>query len=194
VGIAGAEGGVSALLAVLSTLSAPFFGCLAVALQLPAGSAASFAEYLRNKTDLRVLVAHGPVNAHSGTLVLATDDRHLVALGGGLLGPSAAAPIQGRRPAADALFHSLAETFGREAVGVVLSGLGDDGSAGLLAMRSAGALTIAESKDTANVYGMPRAALEHGAALRALPSSHIATVLRGAAAEHRALCGAKFTA
>jgi two-component system, chemotaxis family, protein-glutamate methylesterase/glutaminase len=186
-GVAGGAGGPSALLALLSGLSARFSGCLAVVQRLPAGFTASFAKFLQARTDLRVRIAESAVPISAGSLLLPPEDRHLIAYDRDSLGPSDVPAASGLRPSADVLFRSLAETFGRNTVGVILSGTGDDGSAGLLALRMRGALTIAESRDTAAAYGMPRAALERGAALRALRANDISHVLQGAAAEHRAV-------
>ena len=72
-------------------------------------------------------------------------------------------PVNGHRPSVDVLFDSVAELAGRNAVGVILTGMGRDGAAGLLAMRQAGARTLGQDEATCVVYGMPRAAFELGA-------------------------------
>lgn len=113
-----------------------------------------------------------------GGILLADDGAHLVALGRDRFGPSDLAPRQGHRPAADVLFESLASHYGPRACGIVLSGIGRDGASGLFAMRSKGAVTIAECESTAAVYGMPRAAREIGGALHVLPVEAIPALLR----------------
>ncbi len=79
------------------------------------------------------------------------------------------------RPSADYLFHSLAIAAGAKGISVILTGLGDDGTEGMKAMREQGAATFAESEESAIIYGMPRAALMQGAARRAasIRSLHI---------------------
>jgi len=83
-------------------------------------------------------------------------------------------PIASQRPAANFLFESLARTAGAKAVGVLLTGMGEDGARGLLEMKKAGAFTIAEDETTAVVYGMPAAAVRMGGVSLSLPLDQIA--------------------
>ena len=78
---------------------------------------------------------------------------------------SSAPPANRHRPSVDVLFHSAAEVAGRHALGVLLTGMGKDGAEGLLAMRNAGAWTVAQDEATCVVYGMPREAARIGAAV-----------------------------
>lgn len=73
-------------------------------------------------------------------------------------------PVNRHRPSVDVLFHSAAEVVGRNAVGVILTGMGKDGAQGMLAMKQAGAVTIAQNEASCVVFGMPREALHIGAA------------------------------
>ena len=77
--------------------------------------------------------------------------------------------ISGQRPSGTELFESMATVYGNRAIGVLLTGMGDDGADGLLKIRSAGGYTIAEDQSTAIVYGMPAAAVSRGAATESLP-------------------------
>ena len=112
------------------------------------------------------------------------NDRHSVVAGGStLIGRLVEGDlVSGHRPSIDALFESVARRLGPDAVGILLTGMGQDGARGLLSMRRAGARTIAQDEATCTVYGMPRAAADMGAAERILPLSNIA---------ERALAGAK---
>ncbi|CAN5466945.1 hypothetical protein BH23ACT9_BH23ACT9_40040 [soil metagenome] len=83
-------------------------------------------------------------------------------------------------PSIDVLFHSVAESYGAAAIGIVLTGMGDDGAKGLLAMRRQGAQTFAQDRTTSAVYGMPAAAVAVGAAHAQLPLPALAGAIRGA--------------
>src|SRR5262249_8826395 len=87
------------------------------------------------------------------------------------------APVNGHRPSADVLFHSVAQEFGLTAVGVLMTGMGDDGAEGLGAIRAAGGMTIAQSEDTCDVSGMPRAAILKGYANKIIPLDGLSTFL-----------------
>jgi two-component system chemotaxis response regulator CheB len=84
-------------------------------------------------------------------------------------------PVNGHRPSVDVLFRSIAATCGAGAVGVILTGMGRDGAAGLLAMREAGAPTLGQNESTSIVYGMPKAAFEIGAVEKQAPLQDIAS-------------------
>ncbi len=98
--------------------------------------------------------------------------------------------VSRHRPSVDVLFRSVAQAAGRDATGVLLTGMGSDGAAGLAEILEAGAETIAQDEASCVVYGMPRAAIERGAAGRILPLGSMAaalleTDLRGAGPERR---------
>jgi two-component system chemotaxis response regulator CheB len=177
VGIAASAGGSAAIGAVLAELRADFGGCIAVVQHLPVGFAGSFAALLGERCRLPVQVVARRELARPGTVLVADDDRHLEARADGTLAPSDAPPLGGHRPSATVLFRSLAQVCGPDAVGVILSGMGDDGAAGLVEMRQRGALTIAQYRQTAAVFGMPGAANDAGGAERILPLDQIAGAL-----------------
>jgi two-component system chemotaxis response regulator CheB len=77
-------------------------------------------------------------------------------------------------PSADTLFESVCESYGRGSIGVILTGMGADGARGLMCMKEAGAATIAQDEETSTVFGMPKAAVEHGAADMVLPIEDMA--------------------
>jgi two-component system chemotaxis response regulator CheB len=95
-------------------------------------------------------------------------------------------PASHHRPSADELFFSVAEYAGADGIGVILTGMGNDGTEGLLALRRRGGLTIAQDEATSAVFGMPRAALMAGAASQVLPVDEIAAVVVAASQRSRA--------
>ncbi|MSU89456.1 chemotaxis-specific protein-glutamate methyltransferase CheB [Rhodobacteraceae bacterium 2CG4] len=160
-------GGVAALTEVLRRLPADA-PPVVLAQHMPAAFTARFAARLDKLLPLRVTEARGGEVLEPGTVLVAPGDRHLRVRSDGaalvaLLEESG--PISGHRPSVDVLFHSVATAAGPTAVGVLLTGMGRDGAAGMHAMRTAGAWCIGQSEDSCVVYGMPRAA-------RALGSCH----------------------
>ena len=88
-----------------------------------------------------------------------------------------APPVNHHRPSVDTLFHSCAHALGGNAMGAILTGMGADGASGLLAMRRAGARTVAQDEATSIVFGMPKEAIAAGAAEVVAPLDHVAGVL-----------------
>jgi two-component system chemotaxis response regulator CheB len=173
VGVAASAGGPMAVATVLGELGSDFPGCVAVVQHLPVGFADSFTRYLQRSTRLRIALVRGPTPARAGTVLVPIDDRHLVAWPDHTFRPSDAPPVGGHRPSATKLLQSIAEVWGDLAIGVVLTGIGDDGAAGLSAMRARGGLTVAQDEATSTVYGMPGAASKSGAAELILPLEQI---------------------
>ena len=143
------------------------------------------ADWLREVGGLDVRLAQQGERPPSGAVRLAPQGAHLRLRADGTLQLDPTTPPRfGHRPAVDELFHSCAR-LGARAAGVLLSGMGRDGAEGLLAMRRAGGVTLAQDEATSVVYGMPRVALETGAAERALPPAalgdYLAELSRGCA-------------
>lgn len=126
----------------------------------------------------RVIPAQSDLPLRPGTVMVAPgDDRHLAVARAGSHGFRAilrkGPPVGGHCPSVDRLFASAAETVGSAALGILLTGMGRDGADGLLAMANAGAHTIAQDEASCVVFGMPRAAIELGAACDVLPLAQI---------------------
>jgi two-component system chemotaxis response regulator CheB len=179
VGIAASAGGPTALATVLGSLSTDLPICLAIVQHLPRGFAPSFVSFLQARCSLAVRLAEPGLAPAAATAVLAPDDHHLELIDGRFAltnGP----PVDGHRPSGSVLLRSLAQ-LGNTAIGVVLSGIGRDGADGLRAMRDRHAITFAQDATTSVVYGMPRAAIEDGAAQQALPVGQIGEAIAAAA-------------
>jgi two-component system chemotaxis response regulator CheB len=143
---------------------------------MPSTFTKSFAERLNRLCAPVVQEATDGARLEIGKIYLAPGgERHLQ-----VVNPSAPCcrllerePVNGHRPSVDVLFDSVAELAGRNAVGVILTGMGRDGAAGLLKMRHAGARTLGQNEKTSVVYGMPRVAFELGAVEQQLPLNAI---------------------
>ncbi len=168
VGIGASAGGPLAVAAVLGGLPAILPAAIAVVQHLPKGFARAFAEFLRSRTTLPVTVVSRRTPIGPGNVYLPDDNRHLVVADARHLAPSDEPELEGHRPAVDALFRSLAEAARKNACGIVMSGIGRDGTAGLLELKARGAFTLVQDEASSGVFGMPRAALEARAAERAL--------------------------
>ena len=180
VGIAASAGGPSALATVIGSVAADLPICLAVVQLLPRGFAPSFVSFLQARCSLTVCLAEHGQLPRSATVVVAPDDRHLE-LVDGHFALTSGPPVEGHRPSGTVLLRSLA-ALGSSAIGVVLSGIGRDGADGLRAMRDRHATTIAQDAESSVVYGMPRAAVEEGAAQSVLPVGQIGDAIVAAAA------------
>jgi two-component system chemotaxis response regulator CheB len=180
VGVAASAGGPAALVNLLKDFPKEFPACFAVVQHLPRGFAKAFSEYLQSRIKLVVRVAEEGSKILPGHVYVAPDDRHLVVRSAKHFGADDSPPVEGHRPAATALLASMARVLGSSATGIVLSGIGQDGVAGLRELRARGALTLAQDPDSSAVYGMPRAALESGAAQRALDPAALARAVTNA--------------
>ena len=133
-----------------------------------------FASWLDSVVTLPVGLARDGERAEPGRVYVAPGDRHLEVGSSRVLRVIDSAPVSGQRPAATVLFRSMARQSGASGIGVLLTGMGEDGALGLADMHKAGAQTVAEHESTAVVYGMPAAAVRLGAARSVLPLDRIA--------------------
>ncbi|MBD9385812.1 chemotaxis response regulator protein-glutamate methylesterase [Rhizobium sp. CG4] len=175
VAIGSSTGGVEALITVLQKFPA---NCppTVITQHMPPTFTKSFAERLNRLCAPVVEEATDGARLQIGKIYLAPGgERHLQVVNHSA--PSCRLlerePVNGHRPSVDVLFDSVAELAGRNAVGVILTGMGRDGAAGLLKMRHAGARTVGQNEKTCVVYGMPRVAYELGAVEQQLPLTAI---------------------
>ena len=172
-------GGPGAIMAVLKqlpgSLRTPLF--LVIHIGEPFGSA--FAEWLDGQTEHRVTFARDGQKVPGGEVLMAPPDRHLV-IRGGRAWLTTDAERHSCRPSVDVLFESLAAEYGNRVLAALLTGMGRDGAAGLMKIRQAGGLTIAQDEASSVVWGMPREAVLLGAAERVLPLDAIGPALAAA--------------
>ena len=165
IAIGSSTGGTTALREVLVPLPADMPGIVIVQ-HMPKAFTASFAESLNKECRLNVCEAGDGDKVERGKVLISPGDQHMmlklvgkqyaVAMNSGEL-------VNRHRPSVDVLFRSVANLVGKKSVGVILTGMGDDGAMGLSEMHDAGSLTLAQDEDSCVVYGMPRKAVECGA-------------------------------
>lgn len=179
IAIGASTGGVEAIQQVLSRLPGDCPPIL-ITQHMPAHFTTRFAHRLDELYKLHVVEAEDRMPLNQGEVYVAPGGRQLsVEHSSGQLKCRVVdtQPVNGHKPSVDVLFQSVAQTVGNKAVGAILTGMGRDGAAGLKMMRDAGAYTVGQSKSSALVYGMPRAAAEIGAVAEEAPVESIAAKL-----------------
>src|SRR6266850_3670234 len=188
VAVGTSTGGPGALVAVLRALPPEFALPLLIVLHISEPFGVAFAEWLDGQTGRRVAYARDgePLDSAAGRVVMAPPERHLT-ISDGRFRLTRDAERHSCRPSVDVLFESIAKELGSAAAACLLTGMGRDGALGLLEIRRAGGLTIAQDEATSVVYGMPREAVLLGAAESVLPLDGIGPALASlAASDHGA--------
>jgi two-component system chemotaxis response regulator CheB len=172
-GFVASTGGPNALVKVLGGLQGNLTVPVLLVQHITPSFLKGFVSWLGGVSPLPVHEAVDGQTPKPGHLYVAPAERHLVVRRGCLrldTGP----PVCVQRPSGTVLFQSMAESFGSKCLGVLLTGMGEDGAAGLRSIREASGYTIAEAESTAVVYGMPAAAVSMGAVCESLPLDEIA--------------------
>jgi two-component system, chemotaxis family, protein-glutamate methylesterase/glutaminase len=173
-------GGPNALQFLLAQIPADFPSAILIVQHMPEGFTDMFARRLDECCALEVQEAKSGDLLLSGRVLICPGNRHMMVRQvphGHMAVLSDSAPVNGHRPSADVLFHSVAQEFGLTAVGIIMTGMGEDGAEGLGAIKAAGGMTIAQSEDSCVVSGMPRAAILKGYANKIVPLEGLASYL-----------------
>ena len=179
VGLAASTGGPPALARVLSGLRG-LDRPVVVVQHLQSGFVDGFLNWMRRESALPVELAVDGAPLRPGVVLVAPPGLHVILRRGRRVALNDE-PVTLHRPSADVLFHSMAEHCGSLGIGVILTGMGDDGASGLLALRRSGGVTIAQDEASSAVYGMPRAAADLGAVTRVVPLGQICAEILSAA-------------
>src|ERR1700738_959834 len=181
-------GGPNALQFLLSQLPADFPSSILIVQHMPEGFTEMFARRLDECCALDVHEARSGDLLLAGRVLLCPGNRHMMVRRmprGDMVVLNDGAPVNGHRPSVDVLFHSLAQQFALTAVGVLMTGMGDDGAAGLGAIKSAGGMTIAQREESCVVSGMARAASAKGYAGRVVSLPNLSSILQAKCAPER---------
>lgn len=175
IAIAASTGGVEALKEVLIRMP---FSCppIVITQHMPEKFTEAFAKRLNTLTQIEVCEARDGQKLQTGKAYIAPGGKHLTVIKtptGGILHVSDGELVSGHKPSADVMFKSVANTYGKESIGVILTGMGKDGAEGLKCMAEKGSTNIGQEKESCVVYGMPKAAKDIGATIREYPIEKI---------------------
>jgi two-component system, chemotaxis family, protein-glutamate methylesterase/glutaminase len=188
VAIGVSTGGPQALEYVLSQLPGDFPGAIVIVQHMPDGFTDMFAKRLDEVCPLRVKEAQSGDLLLPGRALICPGSRHMKVKRlplGDIVVLGDEERVNGHKPSVDVLFRSVAEEFRSNAIGALMTGMGDDGAEGLGAIKKEGGMTIAQSEESCVVYGMPKAAIERGYAIRVVGLDIMGATLQ-------ALCGKNY--
>jgi chemotaxis response regulator CheB len=177
VGIGSSTGGLTALESVLSRLPHDFPVPICIAQHIGKGFDQDFVKTLQRATPLDVRLLHRPAPLTRGIVYVCPSGVHVVVNAGPTLALTEHPASSLYRPSVSVLFRSMADALGARSVAVLLTGMGDDGADGMLRVRERGGRTLVQNRETCLVFGMPRAAIQLGAAEEVLPLHDIAPAL-----------------
>ncbi|MCX5720180.1 MAG: chemotaxis response regulator protein-glutamate methylesterase [Nitrospirae bacterium] len=176
VAIGASTGGPAALQIVLTRLPSDFHAGIVISQHMPKGFTASLAERLNGISNVHIKEAKEGDEVEEGKVLVCPGGYHMIfhRRGQGIV-TTIKEPKNTDKyvPSVDIMMSSISENFGPRAIGVILTGMGNDGITGMLEIKKRGGYTIAESEDTAVVFGMPSEAINKGAAMKVLPISEI---------------------
>ncbi|MFA5864567.1 MAG: chemotaxis response regulator protein-glutamate methylesterase [Phycisphaerae bacterium] len=179
IAIGASTGGTEALRVVLSKLPGNM-PPIVIVQHMPEAFTAPFAEALNKISLLDVQECGSPMDLRPGLALVARGGKHLTVtkkMSGYLALSQEGEPVCHQSPSVEVLFNSVAKSAGVRSIGVILTGMGSDGAHGMLAMRNAGAITIAQDEESCVVFGMPKEAIALNAAQKILPLDRIAQAI-----------------
>jgi two-component system chemotaxis response regulator CheB len=186
VAIGSSTGGPDALGKIVKALPANAPVPILIVQHITVGFHQGLVEWLNNVTPLSVKLGEGGHRPVAGEVILAPGEHHMSVDAAKRIKLTAESPVRGHRPSATHLFRSVAQVYGPNALGVILTGMGDDGADGLVELRRAGSWVIGQDEATCVVYGMPREAAARGAVSEVLPLPEIAAAIVGSWSRGRA--------
>lgn len=178
VAIGASTGGPPVLQELLAPLPDNFPLPILIVQHISPGFIQGLADWLQGSTSLEVRIAKQNEHLEGGRCYLAPDDFHMEIAADNRVILSSAPPEEGTRPSITRLFRSVASVYGGKSLGVLLTGMGRDGAAGLKEMKTRGAITIVQDEDSSIIFGMPREAIAMHAADHVLSPTKIASVLK----------------
>src|SRR5437588_7442152 len=187
-------GGPNALQYTLSQLPGDFPGSIVVVQHMPEGFTDMFARRLAECCAIEVKEARSGDMLLAGRALVCPGNRHMRVKRmplGDIVVLSDDPRVNGHRPSVDVLFRSVAQEFGSQALALIMTGMGDDGADAMGAVKAAGGMTIAQSEDSCVVFGMPKAAIDKGHAVRVVALDALANTLQVQCGNHERMSAAR---
>jgi len=178
VAIGSSTGGPAALHKVLTGLPASFPVPIVIVQHISFGFVSGLADWLNDACQIQVKVGEQGERLKPGVAYIAPDDHHLQVDRFGKINLSKSDPVGGFRPSVTPLFQSVAYAYGPAALGVILTGMGSDGAAGMQQMRQSGSTTLAQDEASCVVFGMPKEAIALGAVQHVIPLDKMAPMIQ----------------
>lgn len=185
--MASSTGGPQALAQILAALPANFASPVLIAQHISDGFAQGMVDWLVSLCPLPVRLGVSGMPVEPGTVYISPSEQHLTVAAGEQLQLQPRTNHDVYHPCCDRLLHSAAQVYGRRCTGIILTGMGHDGAAGLGAIRAAGGATWAQDEASSIIFGMNRAAIERGVVQRILPLADMARAMQQAATVQRGL-------
>lgn len=177
VAIAASTGGPGVLKQILSQLPEDYAFPIVIVQHITSGFAEHMVSWLNDEVKINVVTAKTGDRIQAGKVLVAPSDYHLAIAPGGVIRLEESPPIKGQRPSADRFFTSVAQAYSSSAVGVILTGMGDDGAEGIETLGKTGAHIIAQNEQSSVVFGMPAQAIQRGVVDEILSPDEIAQTL-----------------
>jgi two-component system chemotaxis response regulator CheB len=174
VAVVASTGGPQALLKILQRLPEDFPCGIVIVQHITSGFLSGLVDWLAKECKIQVKIGEDSEEVRPGMAYIAPDNFHMRVKEGGKISLSDEPANNGHRPSGDVLLESVAKTYGRGCVGVILTGMGRDGAMGMKAIKHSQGMTIAQNEKTCVVFGMPNAAIEMKAIDKVLPLEKIA--------------------
>jgi len=178
VAVGASTGGPAALAKILAGLEPKFPVPIVIVQHIGGGFDTGLVDWLKRVSGPGVSIATHGAAMRPGNVYISPTDRHLGVSASGQVLLDDSAPIRGHRPSATHLFSSVARAYGAHALGLILTGIGNDGCDGLRALKQAGGLVLAQDRESSVVYGMPKAAVDAGLADRVVSLDEVPAVLK----------------
>jgi Chemotaxis response regulator containing a CheY-like receiver domain and a methylesterase domain len=179
VAIGVSTGGPPILKKIVSNLNTSISVPILIVQHITPGFINGLVDWLRRETNIPIHIAFDGQSVLPGNIYFAPDDQHMEIMYNGKITLNKQEKINGLRPTVSHLFNSVANTYGKNSIGILLSGMGKDGVEELKLLKEKGAVTVAQDKESSVVYGMPGEAVKINAATHVLSLEKIAELING---------------